>query len=131
MFASRSICNAPRNLDGELREDTLFLEVISGRKTAAEVCRENQLKSTMFANWKKRFLASAPQVCEREHAEDPAEARIAELEQLVGKLTLKLAWQKKPSGSWKSTRMETCCEHRTCGRRPAGGPGVPDVESGT
>jgi hypothetical protein len=71
------------------------LEVISGHKSAAEVCREYQLKPTMFANWKKRFLASAPQIFEREHADDPAEARIAELERLVGKLTLELDVAKK------------------------------------
>ena len=73
----------------------VVLEVISGRKSAAEVCREYQLKPTMFASWKKRFLASAPQVFEREHAEDPAEARIADLERLVGKLTLELDLAKK------------------------------------
>jgi hypothetical protein len=44
---------------------------------------QHRLKPTMFANWKKRFLASAPQVFEREHAEDTAEARIAKLARLV------------------------------------------------
>jgi transposase-like protein len=73
----------------------VVLEVISGRKSAAEVCREYQLKPTMFANWKKHFLASAPQLFAREQTLDPAEARIAELERVVGKLTLELEVAKK------------------------------------
>jgi transposase len=73
----------------------VVLDVISGRKSAAEVCREYQLKPDMVSNWKKRFLASAPQAFEHEHAVDPAEARIAELERLVGKLTLELDVAKK------------------------------------
>lgn len=73
----------------------VVLEVISGRKSAAEVCREYQLKPTLLANWKKHFLASAPQLFAREHTEDPAEVRIAELERVVGKLTLELEVAKK------------------------------------
>lgn len=73
----------------------VVLEVISGRKSAAEVCREYQLKPDMFSNWKKRFLATASQLFEREQGLDPAEARIAELERMVGKLTLELEVGKK------------------------------------
>jgi len=73
----------------------VVLEVISGRKSAAAVCREYSLKPTLLANWKKSFLASAPRLFEREHQVDPAEARIAELERLVGKLTLELDVAKK------------------------------------
>lgn len=73
----------------------VVLEVVSGRKSAAEVCREYQLKPTLLANWKKSFLASAPKLFGRERLVDPAEARIAELERMVGKLTLELEVAKK------------------------------------
>ena len=73
----------------------VVLEVISGRKSAAAVCREYHLKPTLLANWKKSFLASAPRLFEREHLADPAEVRIEELERLVGKLTLELDVAKK------------------------------------
>jgi transposase len=73
----------------------VVLDVISGRKSAAEVCREYRLKPTLLANWKKSFLAGAPSLFERGHAPDPAEARIAELERIVGKLTLELEVAKK------------------------------------
>jgi transposase-like protein len=73
----------------------VVLEVISGRKSAAAVCREYHLKPTLLVNWKKNFVASAPKLFEREHQADPAEVRIAELERLVGKLTLELDVAKK------------------------------------
>jgi transposase len=73
----------------------VVLDVISGRKSAAAVCREYQLKPTLLVNWKKNFLASAPKLFEREHLADPAEVRIEELERLVGKLTLELDVAKK------------------------------------
>jgi transposase len=85
----------------------VVLEVISGRKSAAAVCREYGLKPALLANWKKSFLASASKLFERETMVDPAEARIADLERLVGKLTVELDVAKKafkllevsPSGS--------------------------------
>jgi transposase-like protein len=73
----------------------VVLEVLSGHKSAAQVCREYQLKPTLFDRWKKHFLASAPQLFAREQMLDPAEARIAELERVVGKLTLELEVAKK------------------------------------
>ena len=73
----------------------VVLDVISGRKSAAAVCREYHLKPTLLVNWKKNFLASAPKLFEREHLIDPAEVRIEELERLVGKLTLELDVAKK------------------------------------
>jgi transposase len=73
----------------------VVLDVISGRKSAAAVCREYHLKPTLLANWKKAFLASAPKLFERETLADPAEVRIEELERLVGKLTLELDVAKK------------------------------------
>ena len=73
----------------------VVLEVISGRKSAAAVCREYNLKPTLLANWKKSLVAGAPKLFERGTVADPAEVRIEELERLVGKLTLELDVAKK------------------------------------
>lgn len=73
----------------------VVLDVLSGRRSAAEVCREYQLKDDMFSRWKAQFVASAPKLFERENLTDPAEARIAELERVIGKLTLELEVAKK------------------------------------
>jgi transposase-like protein len=83
-----------RQFSGDFKAKVV-LEVLSGSKSAAAVCREYSLKPTLLANWKKSFLASAPKLFERETLVDPAEARIAELERLVGKLTLELDVAKK------------------------------------
>jgi len=73
------------------------LAVISGNKTAAEICREHQIKPDLFSKWKAAFLDNAAKVFERESAVDPQQARIAELERLVGRLTLELDVAKKAS----------------------------------
>jgi transposase len=73
------------------------LAVISGNKTAAEICREHQIKPDLFSKWKAAFLDNAAKVFERESAVDPQQAWIAELERLVGRLTLELDVAKKAS----------------------------------
>jgi len=75
----------------------LVLEVLSGAKTAAEVCREHQLKPDLFSKWKSQFLTNAAKVFQGAAPVDPAQARIGELERLVGQLTLELAVSKKAS----------------------------------
>ena len=73
------------------------LAVISGSKTAAELCREQQIKPDLLSKWKAAFLANVTQVFERDNGIDPQQARIAELERLVGRLTLELEVAKKAS----------------------------------
>jgi transposase-like protein len=73
------------------------LAVLSGTKTAAELCRAHQIKPDLFSKWKAAFLENAAKVFERESAVDPQQARMAELERLVGRLTLELDVAKKAS----------------------------------
>lgn len=86
---------APRRQFSSEFKSKLVLDVLSGRRTAADVCREYQLKDDMFSRWKAQFLANAPKLFEREHLADPTEARIAELERVIGRLTLELEVAKK------------------------------------
>ena len=71
------------------------LEVVSGRKTAAAVCREYQLKPDLLTRWKVDLVTHAASVFAGDTANQQAEQRIAELERLVGRLTLELAVAKK------------------------------------
>ena len=73
------------------------MAVLSGNKTAAEICREHQIKPDLFSRWKAAFLDNAAKVFERESAVDPQQVRIAELERMVGRLTLELEVAKKAS----------------------------------
>lgn len=75
----------------------VVLEVLSGAKTTAEVCREHNLSSQLLGQWRARFLEEAPSVFERGTACNAAEERIAELERAVGRLTLELEVAKKAS----------------------------------
>ncbi len=75
----------------------VVLEMLSGAKSVAQISRDYQLKDSLLYRWKGEFLERAPQVfapavdkAEREQA-----ARVAELERLVGRLTLELEVAKK------------------------------------
>lgn len=75
----------------------LVLQVLSGERTVAEVCHEHELTAQMVSDWKAQFLEGAAQVFEQGKAVSQEQARIAELEQLVGKLTMQLEIAKKAS----------------------------------
>lgn len=81
----------------------VVLEVVSGAKSAAEICREHQLKPELFSKWKAQFLREAATIFARADELDPAQARIAELERVVGRLTLELEVAKKAWPRLKST----------------------------
>jgi transposase-like protein len=83
-----------RNFSAEFKAKVV-LEIISGNKTAADVCREYNLKPDLVSHWKSQFLANAAQVFESETQVDPQQARIEELERLAGKLSLELEVAKK------------------------------------
>ncbi len=72
-------------------------------KSIAQVGREYDLKAQVVARWKTEFLERAPTVFapERERSQD--QARMAELERRVGRLTLELELAKKASQLWNST----------------------------
>ncbi len=75
----------------------VVLDVLSGQRLPAEVCREYQLSPQQVSEWKAEFLANAPLIFQRGTDADTAPVRIAELERLVGRLTLELDAAKKLS----------------------------------
>ena len=83
-----------RNFSAEFKAKVV-LEIISGSKTAAEVCREYNLKPDLVSHWKNQFMINAAQVFENGTKVDPQQARIEELERLAGKLSLELEIAKK------------------------------------
>src|SRR5437879_1687261 len=73
----------------------VVLEVLTGQKTATQVCREQQLKPDLLSHWKAEFVAHASSVFGGDERDQQAEQRIAELERLVGRLSLELEVAKK------------------------------------
>ena len=83
-----------RNFSAEFKTKVV-LDIISGSKSTADVCREYNLKPDLVSHWKSQFLANASQVFENGTKVDPQQARIEELERLAGKLSLELEITKK------------------------------------
>src|SRR5690242_6554843 len=71
------------------------LEVLTGQKTAAQVCREQRLQPDLLSRWKADFVSHASSVFGGDEREQQAEQRIGELERLVGRLSLELEVAKK------------------------------------
>jgi len=74
------------------------LELISGKKGLAQASREYGIKEPLMSRWKQEFLANASQLFEQPKGVLEKAARIAELERMVGRLTMQLELQKKVLG---------------------------------
>jgi len=68
----------------------VVLEVLTGTKTAAQICREYGLKDSVLSRWKRDFIERAPQLFEGDAASEQFEAKVAELERMVGRLSMEL-----------------------------------------
>jgi len=80
----------------------VVLEVLTGAKRPAQVCKEYGLKDSVLARWRQQFLERAPSLFEPTTDHEACRARIAELERMVGRLTLELEIAKKAFGLWGS-----------------------------
>ena len=79
----------------------VVIEALSGQSSQAELCRRHNLSEEQLSKWKRQLLESAATLFEStdKQSNDSIE-RIAQLEQLVGRLTLALEIQKKPRLGW-------------------------------
>ena len=83
----------------------VVLEVLKEQKSLAEICREHEVAADLVCHWRDVFLQRAPQVFVDPRASGKAaaeEQRLAELERMVGRLTMELdaskkAWRLLPS----------------------------------
>ena len=74
----------------------VVLEALSGESSQAELCRRHNLSETQVSTWKRHLLENAETFFESADKQSGESAeRIAQLEQLVGRLTLALEIQKK------------------------------------
>ena len=72
-------------------------QVLTGTKTAARICREHQFSEQLLTSWKGQLLAHADLVFAQEREATADQARLAELEQMIGRLTMELEAAKKAS----------------------------------
>ena len=73
----------------------VVIELLTGAKGLMQTSREYGIKDSVLSRWKQEFLERAPQVFAQPKAKDPQEERIAELERMVGRMTLQLDMAKK------------------------------------
>jgi len=75
----------------------VVLECISGEKSISEACREYQLSAILVSKWRTEFIENSAAIFERNHQGSEDQKRIADLERLVGRLTLENEMLKKAS----------------------------------
>ncbi len=76
----------------------VVLEVIRGEKSPADACRNYKIHNSVLTRWKREFLDRAHQAFETGEQANQEAGRIAELEQMVGRLTMQLEIAKKALG---------------------------------
>ncbi len=77
-----------RQFSAQFKLDAV-LELLAGHTSAAQICRERQITDNLLYRWKQTFVEQAPRVFGATGAPTTeADMRIAELERLVGQLTL-------------------------------------------
>lgn len=72
-------------------------DILTGKRSAAELGREHQLSSSLLSIWKEAALDHLQLLFQAEEDRDPQQARIADLELLVGRQALQLEILKKAS----------------------------------
>jgi len=75
----------------------IVLECISGEKSVSETCREYQLSPVMVSKWRTEFIENAAIVFEKNSKGAESQDQIADLERLVGRLSLENDMLKKAS----------------------------------
>ncbi|MCL4876165.1 MAG: transposase [Anaerolineae bacterium] len=94
-----------RNFSADFKFETV-LEALKGEKSAAQICRERDINENLLSRWKQELLEQGASLFARSEqtaaAQQASEARIAELERMVGKLTMQIDILKKASSLWES-----------------------------
>jgi transposase-like protein len=76
----------------------VVMELITGKKSLGEASREYGIKDSVLSRWRQEFMERAPQVFEAGGSKDAQAERIAELERIIGRMTVQLEMAKKVFG---------------------------------
>jgi transposase-like protein len=75
----------------------VVLEVLTGVQSQAEACRKHGLGANLLALWRTAFLERAHLVFDSDSIRSAEQVRIAEVEQVLGRMTLENEILKKVS----------------------------------
>ncbi len=84
----------------------VVLEMISGEKGLMEASREYGIKDTLLSRWKQEFVTHAAELFEPAGEVQERDRKIAELERMIGRLTMQLELSKKVLSYASSRRRE-------------------------
>jgi transposase-like protein len=84
------------------------LDMMRGEKTIAQICRERDITESLLYTWRDAFFERAPAIFAdgRSNGKDPQAERMAELERMVGKLTMEIEVLKKARSLLTSTSRQ-------------------------
>ncbi len=85
-----------RSFSPQFKAQTV-LDLLSGAANQAEICRQHKLSPQLVARWKATVLEQLHSLFDEDSQPSLEQARIAELEQLVGRQALELEILKKAS----------------------------------
>ena len=94
-----------RSYSAEFKLDTV-MEGLRGEKKITQICRERGISEALYYQWKERFQERATEIFvdQRSKAvEETKDSQIAELERMVGRLTMEVEILKK-ARSWLDTQ---------------------------
>jgi transposase-like protein len=99
--------NKRRTFSADFKLDTV-MEGLLGEKSITEICRERNIKDTLYYKWRDKFLENAASIFAdgRTTAQNDTEDRIAELERKIGQLTVENDILKKAK-RWLNTTYRT------------------------
>ncbi len=80
------------------------LEALRDDKRQAVLCREHNLASDLVSRWRQQLVDRAAEIFTTPARQSAEQARIADLERLVGQLTFELAALKNSRRSWPVAR---------------------------
>lgn len=75
----------------------VVLDILTGRQSPAESCRKHALSPNLLSTWKAHFLQRASSLFQPDEQREGDQARIAELERMLGRATLQIEVLKKAS----------------------------------
>jgi len=82
----------------------VVIEMLTEQKSATQASREYGIKDSVLSRWKQEFIERSPMLFQQGSTRDDRDQRIAELERMIGRLTLDLDMAKKVSRYLSSNR---------------------------
>ena len=84
----------------------VVLEALRGESSQAELCQRHNLSEDQLSEWKQQFLENAASLFEsRDKSSKATTEQIAQLEQLVGRLTVAVDIHEK-AATWLSGKTD-------------------------